>query len=114
MLLRFIVVFTGISHFIYGISALFDPYSISEYSRYGFSQERIAIGVFQAVFGVILIGGLRFDKLKFLGASGLSLMMVGAFATRVSIGDSIIQSVPSVIYFLLNSIIIIKSLKTLK
>jgi len=71
MLLRFIVVFTGISHFIYGISALFDPYSISEYTRYGFSQERNAIGVFKADFGVNLIGGVSFEKIKFLGEYGL-------------------------------------------
>jgi len=102
MFIRVLIIFSGASHIFYGITALIHPFFIDEYARYGFSDQRIAIGIIQSILGLTLLLGLSFDKLKVFASICLSVMMAGAFGTRVFIGDSIIQSIPSVAYFLIN------------
>ena len=114
MFFRVLTVFAGLSHLFYGITALFDPFFIQEYARYGFSNQRIIIGFVQAVLGLFLLSSFYFPKLKFFGALGLSIMMAGAFGTRLYIGDSAIQSTPSIVYFVINLIILVNNVNSRK
>lgn len=49
-----------------------------------------------------LLTGLIFSIPGFIGAAGLSLMMLIAFATRIRVRDAVIQSLPSFFFMLLN------------
>ncbi len=114
MFQRGMIFFSGCSHFFYGIIALYHPYFIAEYTRYGFGDYRLAIGAIQSVLGIALLLGFFNKKLKLFAALGLTLMMVGALVTRISIGDSFWQSTPAIFYLIINLAIFSTSIKSKK
>lgn len=102
MFYRGLVFFSGCSHFFYGLIALYHPYFISEFIRYGFGDFRIFIGVVQSLLGVLLLIGFFHNKLKRLASLGLAIMMAGALGTRIQIGDTLVQSIPAIVYLIIN------------
>ena len=111
MTLSIIRIFCGVSHLIYGILTLAHPFYIAEFTRYGFSSLRILIGLVQLICGAGLLYGMGTFKVSLLSAAILAVMMGGALGTRINIQDNFIQSLPALLYFLLNSHIFIKSIK---
>lgn len=114
MILTIIRVFSGVSHLIYGLLALFMPFYINEFERYGFSELRILIALAQVFGGIGLLLRPISPKIALLSSCLLTLMMCGALITRISIQDSLEKSLPALIYLLINSFIFIKSINKLK
>ena len=107
-------IFSGVSHLIYGITALFVPFYIDEFIRYGFEDFRVLIGLSQVVFGLGLLLSRSNVKVTIVSALFLALLMTGALIVRIMIKDDSIQSLPAIGYLILNSFIFIKSMQSLK
>ena len=104
-------IFSGVSHIIYGILTLFHPFYIQEFARYGFSDMQYLIGIAQLLCGAGLLLANKQSKISLASAFILALLMAGAVGTRISIQDNLLQSLPALLYFGLNSVIFIKILK---
>ena len=94
----------------YGIITLLDPFYEEEFVRYGFSEYRIIIAFSQILAGTGLFIGFYNVRFKQFSAAILSIMMIGAFITRIVIHDNVIQSSPAFLYMCINSIIFLKSI----
>ena len=122
---RTAILFSGISHFIYGILTFSLPFYKAEFIRYGeawpkiseaFNYFRELIGGVQIVFGICLLIGLYSYKsddfqvgkaLRLFSSLALSLLMGGALATRIYIGDGLLETAPSLFYLIINLFIFI-------
>jgi hypothetical protein len=88
---------------VYGAQCLKSPFMIKEFRRYGMSDNlRKLTGTLQLLGACGLLVGLYFNILGFIAAAGLSLMMLVAFATRLTVRDSLNQSLPSFFFMILN------------
>tara|TARA_B100001175_G_C19222980_1_gene501534 strand:+ start:365 stop:715 length:351 start_codon:yes stop_codon:yes gene_type:complete len=108
------ILFSGVSHLLYGIISLTAPFYKTEFIRYGFEDYRLLIGGAQIVFGISLIVGLKSYNFKLLSSFGLALLMAGALATRIYIGDGFLESVPAFVYLAVNLYIFTNTLKNKK
>jgi len=109
-----LTLFSGISHVIYGLMSIVLPFYDDEFIRYGFENFRCLIGSSQIIFGVCLILGLYYDKLKLISSLFLAALMGGALGTRIYIGDDFLQSLPAITYLLINLFIFIESKNLIK
>lgn len=114
MFIKGLTFFSGFSHFFYGIIALFHPFFIAEFERYGFADYRMFIGVVQALLGLGLLVGFYFHKINMFAALGLIILMLGALLTRIYIEDTVIQSAPATVYLCINFLIFRKTIKSIK
>ena len=114
MTLKVFRIFSGLSHLFYGIFALCDPFYIDEFERFGFSDFRLLIALFQIFGGIGLL--ISFHKIKLVEISSgiLTIMMAGALITRIIIKDDLTLCLPALGYLLINSFIFIKSIKISK
>jgi uncharacterized protein with PQ loop repeat len=88
---------------VYGIQCLRSPFMIEEFRRYGMSDMlRKLTGTLQLLGACGLLAGLYINVLGLIAATGLSLMMLVAFATRLRVRDSLNQSLPSFFFIILN------------
>ena len=104
---RTAILFSGISHFIYGILTLSLPFYKAEFVRYRFDHFRELIGGVQIVFGICLLIGLYSYKLRLFSSLALALLMGGALGTRIYIGDGLLETAPSLFYLIINLFIFI-------
>lgn len=111
MIYNILRVFSGGSHFVYGILALVHPFYIEEFTRFGFADYQVFIAFAQVFAGLgILLG---FYKVKFTQVSALllAILMTGALVTRILIKDDWVHSFPAFLYLCVNSFIFKESLK---
>ena len=106
---RTAILFSGISHFIYGILTFILPFYKAEFVRYGFGHFRELIGGVQIVFGICLLVGLYSYKLRLFSSIALALLMGGALGTRIYIGDGPLETAPSLFYLIINLFIFINA-----
>jgi len=111
MIKRTIILFCGFSHLFYGIIALLHPFYIAEFTRYGFGDYRVSIAIFQSLLGIGILLSFYYSTIGKYAALLLVLLMGGALATRIYIGDSVLQSLPAMVYLILN-LYIFKSQKS--
>jgi|TARA_B100000900_G_C20103947_1_gene523117 intracellular septation protein A len=73
-----------------------------EFTRYKIPQFRKLTGVIQLLgaFGIIM--GFWIDYLQILSTIGLSLLMLFGVITRIIIKDSLMKTLPALLYCLLN------------
>lgn len=90
------------SFFCFGFGYLLLPKMKAEFVRYRLAHYRLVVGWLQIAGAVGLCLGLRYPLLGITAGGGLALMMAVAVATRLRIGDTLIQCVPAVLYLLLN------------
>lgn len=108
---KIIILFSGVSHFFYGLLSLYLPFYKSEFVRYGFGAFRELIGGVQMIFGLSLLVGLYLYKLRLLSSLFLSILMAGALGTRIYIGDGFLESAPALFYLTINLFIFINAKK---
>jgi hypothetical protein len=109
-----IILFSGGSHFFYGLLTLYLPFYKTEFTRYGFDAFRGLIGTAQLIFGLTLLIGLYFHRLRLLSSFSLSILMAGALGTRIYIGDGFLESAPALFYLTINLFIFIDAKKIKK
>jgi len=109
MNLTLIILFTAISFVIYGYSSFMSKRMISEYSRWGFADQRKIIGFFQLLGGIGLLVGIKVNILLFITSLSFIIMMLFAIIVRIKIKDGIVEILPAITYLFLNIMIFYKS-----
>lgn len=107
-------IFSGVSHIIYGILTLFNPFYEEEFIRYGLPDYRLLVGVTQTLAGGFLLLGYKNNKFTQYSSAYLALLMAVGFITRLVIRDGLLLSSPAFIYMVINSFIFMKSLNLTK
>ena len=87
----------------YGMNCLLSKKMKDEFVRFGLDKQRNLTGVLQLLgaFGLI-IGYVYNPLLVFIASLGLTLLMLLGFAVRLKIKDSLLESLPSLIFALIN------------
>ena len=114
MVHKILQIFSGISHIIYGLLTLVNPFYEEEFIRYGFPDYRIWVGITQALAGGLLLLGFNNIKLTRYSSAYLAIMMLVGFITRLLIRDGLLLSSPAFVYMLVNSILFINSFNSIK
>ena len=109
MNLTLVILFTAISFVIYGYSSFMSKRMISEYSRWGFADQRKIIGFFQLLGGIGLLIGIKVNILLFITSLSFIIMMLFAIIVRIKIKDGIVEILPAITYLFLNIMIFYKS-----
>ncbi len=87
----------------YGINCLLSQKMKEEFTRFGLGKQRMLTGYLQLLGAFGLIVGYFFSPiLIFVASTGLTLLMLSGFAVRIKIKDSILESLPSLIFALIN------------
>ena len=102
-LFNFLILFSSVSFFFYGLSSFFNRFMIDEFIRYRIPQFRKLTGWFQLLGSLGIIIGFWVDNLQALSTICLSLMMLFGVAVRIKIRDNLIKILPAVFYCLLNA-----------
>ena len=103
--LTYVVLFSTISFLYYGIGCLVSPRLMKEFERYGLPRFRILTGILQLLGAAGLVLGLFYPWLGVIAAAGLTILMMAGFVTRIKIKDSLLQTLPSFFYMVLNAYI---------
>lgn len=99
-----LTLFTSLSFLFFGAACLYDRRMKDEFVRYGLENERRLTGFLQLIGGVGLLGGLLLSPLlAMLAALGLSVLMILGFGVRIKIRDTLLQTLPSLSYAILNA-----------
>lgn len=114
MIYKVLRIFSGVSHIIYGILTLVNPFYEEEFLRYGFPDYRIWVGITQALAGGLLLLGFNSNKFTLYSSAYLAIMMAVGFITRLVICDGLLLSSPAFVYMLVNSLIFINSFNSIK
>ena len=108
-----LIIFSSISFIYYGINSFYSKKMILEYSRWGYDKLRFSIALCQLLGGCGLLAGLLHSSLYTLIPTIsflLSIMMINAVFTRIRVKDKLIDTIPSVFYFILNAVIFLQSI----
>jgi uncharacterized membrane protein YkgB len=75
-----------------------------EFERFGLTPlQRQLTGIFQLLGSVGLLVGLWQPLTGLVASSGLALLMLLGFLTRIKIRDGVVQSLPALLFMLLNA-----------
>ncbi|NBS51964.1 MAG: hypothetical protein EBS96_04985 [Spartobacteria bacterium] len=96
-----LILFSAISFFVYGSACFFSPYMKGEFTRWGFGAQRALVGGLQLCAVVGLLAGFEQPLLGRAASVGLALMMLVAVGVRIRIKDSIMQTIPALLYLVL-------------
>ena len=70
---------------------------IKEFEQYNLpSWLRDVVGIFKISFAIMLLIGIFDERLKIIGAGGLSLLMIAAFLTHLKVKNPIYKTLPSI------------------
>jgi len=83
---------------------------ILEYNRWGYKNFRKILASLQFLGGFGLLIGLHFPLLLTIVSASLTLMMIIAIYVRIRIKDNMLNTLPAILYAILNFIIFYNSL----
>ena len=93
-----------VSFYAYGVSCTFTSHMVAEFERYGLAPFRRLTGYLQILGATgLFVGLLVFPPVGIVAAFGLSVQMLLAFCVRLRIKDSVLQTLPSLIYMWINA-----------
>ena len=98
-----LILFSALSFLFYGLGCFTSRHLKNEFVRFGFSRQRQLIGLLQICGALGLIGGFWCPVLGQAGAAGLALMMLVGILVRIKIRDSLLKTMPAVLYCVLNT-----------
>ena len=98
-----LVLFSSLSFFAYGATALFSTKMRQEFERYQMGGQRVLIALLQWCAAAGLILGLYIPWLGQAAAAGLALMMAVALVVRIRIHDKPYLMLPAAGYLALNA-----------
>lgn len=104
-----LILISGASFVIYGISSFFSKKMTLEYERWGYPEQRLLIGGLQFLGGLGLFVGLYLKPLIPLSSASLLLLMLAAIGVRIKIKDQPLMMLPAVFYAFINFLILINS-----
>ncbi len=74
-----------------------------EFERYRFGSQRMLVGGLQICAAIGLLAGLSQPWMGRASAAGLALMMLVAVGVRIRIKDTLLQTIPALLYLALNA-----------
>ena len=92
------------------MSSFYSDRMILEYKRWGYEKFRKIIALLQFLGGLGLLIGLYFSLLLTTVSALLTLMMIVAIFVRIRIKDNIVNTLPAILYAIVNFIIFYNSL----
>ena len=101
-----IILFISFSFIFYALHALFSTKMKDEFSRWGVQKYRILICFIQLSSGLSLLLSFFYPFLVIYCSSIFFTMMLGAIFVRIRIKDSFLDTLPALLYFFLNAIIL--------
>ena len=101
-----IILFISFSFLFYALHALFSQKMKDEFSRWGVQKYRVLISCVQLLSGFSLLLSFFYPFLVIYCSSIFFIMMLGAIFVRIRIKDSFLDTLPALLYFFLNTIII--------
>ena len=101
-----IILFISFSFLFYALHALFSQKMKDEFSRWGVQKYRILISCVQLLSGFSLLLSFFYPFLVIYCSSIFFTMMLGAIFVRIRIKDSFLDTLPALLYFFLNAIIL--------
>ena len=102
LFLKGLLLFNSLSFLFFGLSCFFSPFIKIEFERYNLASYRISTGFFQLVGAFGLLIGLYYNYLALLSALCLAVLLFSGFIMRIAIKDSLLLSLPSLLFALLN------------
>ena len=99
--IEIIIFISAISFIVYSSMSIFSKKMILEYKRWGYQRLRILIALFQLLGGIGLLLGMFHPLLLMLVSFLLMIMMIFAIIVRIKIRDTIVNTLPAIIYALL-------------
>ncbi len=97
-----IQLFIIISFLAYGASCILSKKAVDEFKRYKLSHLRLFVGISQITLSLLMCVGFYFKPLLLVSSFGFTVMMIVAIYVRRKLKDSILLTIPSIIYFLLS------------
>ncbi len=80
-----------------------------EFHRYRLGSQRTLVGGLQMCAAIGLLAGLSHPWMGRSAGAGLALMMLVAVGVRIRINDTILQTMPALIYLALNAYLSIEA-----
>ena len=88
---------------------------VDDFQRFGLERLRMLTGFLEVLGGAGLLVGLKWQPILVISAGGLALLMLIAFLVRLRMRDSLAASLPSLLFMLLNVLIVVRgSLSSLR
>jgi len=98
-----LILFSALSFLGYGSGCFLSPYMKREFERYRLASQRTLVGGLQCCAAIGLLAGLSQPWMGRTAAAGLALMMLVAVGVRIKIKDTLLQTIPALIYLALNA-----------
>lgn len=96
---------SSVSFIIYGVSYFYSPNMKNEFKRFGLEKFGVLTAVLEIAGGVGLLVGFVSIPILLISSGGLALLMLLGFFTRLRVKDSLLVSLPSFTFMLLNAYI---------
>lgn len=109
-MIRILLLFSALSFVFFGIACLSSQRLKKEFIRYGLPHFRTLTGVLQLLGAAGILIGYWELSLQIFSTLGLSILMFLGVGVRIKIKDSLIQTLPALFYFLLNTYLFIRLL----
>lgn len=90
----------------YGLACLFSDHMADEFERFGLARMRRLTGALEVLGALGLGAGYVLPVIGVAAAAGLALLMLLGVATRVRVGDSLADSLPALVLFALNGMLV--------
>jgi hypothetical protein len=100
--MTWLMLFSGGSFLIYGISCLMSAHMREEFSRFGLARFRMLVGWLEVTGGLAQIAFIVAPQLAAIATAGLFVLMLMGVITRIRIGDSLWVTLPALGYLALN------------
>ncbi|MBL9169122.1 MAG: DoxX family protein [Verrucomicrobiales bacterium] len=97
-----LILFSALSFLAYGSACFVSSQMRREFERYHLGSQRKLVGGLQVLAGMGLLAGLSYPWMGQAASAGLALMMMIAVGVRIRIKDTLLQTLPALIYLALN------------
>ena len=97
--------FSSVSFIFFGVVCVLSRYLLYEYERYGIVQLKGLIGILQMLGAAGLVVGFYMPWIGQFSAGGLAAMMLCGVGVRITIKDTLLQTIPACAYMVLNAYI---------
>jgi len=103
------ILISSVAFLFYGFNCLFSQVMVAEFRRFGLNDgQRKITGILQLIGSLgIGIGYFTSTLLLLIAAAGLCLLMIIGFGVRIKIKDSLLESLPSLIFAIMNAYIVV-------
>jgi len=98
-----LILFSAISFTVYGSACLLSARMKREFERYRLGSRRTLVGVLQLCAAIGLLAGLSQPWMGRAASAGLAVMMIVAVGVRIKIKDTLLQTIPALLYLAINA-----------